>query len=173
MKSLIENLYHNNVIFSYYGFIDESVLSQVLQITQSKLSNNNESEHTIKRVYEAIKECVDNVIKHNFYPDDARVKYKSLLVVSKHNEQYLVDTINVVNASQKESINEQLNYLHSRSQEELMQLKSRSLLEVNNPVTVSKGLVDLVLKADRCDCTFKDIDPNFLFNINYKINTLN
>lgn len=173
MKTLIENLYHNNVIFSYYGFIDESVLTQVLQITKSKLASNNETPQTVKRVTDAIYECVENVIKHNFYPDDARVKYKSLLVVSKHEDQYLVDTINVVNATQKETINEQLNYLHTRSQDELMQLKSRTLLQVNADVAVSKGLVDLVLKADRCDCTFKDLDANYLFNINYKINTLN
>jgi len=141
MKTLIENLYHNNVIFSYYGFIDESVLTQVLQITKSKLASNNETPQTVKRVTDAIYECVENVIKHNFYPDDARVKYKSLLVVSKHEDQYLVDTINVVNATQKETINEQLNYLHTRSQDELMQLKSRTLLQVNADVAVSKGLV--------------------------------
>ncbi|KAK6020969.1 hypothetical protein OSTOST_13369, partial [Ostertagia ostertagi] len=37
MSTLIENLHNNNVIFSYYGFIDDKVLGEVLQITKSKL----------------------------------------------------------------------------------------------------------------------------------------
>jgi hypothetical protein len=39
-----------------------------------------------------------------------------------------------------------------------------------DPAKAMPGLVDLVLKADSCDCTFKDIDDHSLFNVNYKIN---
>jgi hypothetical protein len=173
MKTLIENLHDNNVIFSYYGFIDESVLGEVLQITKSKLEGNNELPAIVNRVHDAINECVDNIIKHNFYPDDARVRYKSLLVVSKQDNEYLIDTINVVNSLQKKIISEQLDYLHSRTKEELIALKSRVIMEKNSNVAVGSGLIDLVLKADNCDCTFKDLETNCLFNINFKINSLN
>jgi hypothetical protein len=173
MSTLIENLHNNNVIFSYYGFIDSTVLNEVLQITKSKLEGNNEHPVIISRVHDAINECVDNVIKHNFYPDDARVRYKSLLVVSKQQNDYFIDTINVVNSSQKESIHEQLNYIQSRTKEELLALKSKSIIMSNTAPNVGKGLIDLVLKADNCDCTFKDLDANYLFNINFKINSLN
>lgn len=173
MSTLIENLHNNNVIFSYYGFIDTKVLNEVLQITKSKLEGNNENPSVVGRVHNAINECVDNIIKHNFYPDDARVRYKSLLVISKQEHEYLIDTINVVNSVQKESINQQLNFLNSRTKEELAALKSKSILQHNNEVHIGTGLVDLVLKADTCDCTFKDLESNSLFNINFKINSLN
>lgn len=173
MNTLIENLYNNNVIFSYYGFIDNTVLGQVLQITRSKLESNNESLVIVDKVHNTISECVENVIRHNFYPDDSRVHYKSLIVVSKQNDAYLIDSINVINAEQKEIINEQLSYLHSKSHEELLELKSRTILHDNSAVAVNSGLVDLVLKADDCDCTFKDLETNYLFNINFKINSPN
>jgi hypothetical protein len=173
MGTLIENLHNNNVIFSYYGFIDASVLSEVLLITRSKLEGNNEAPSVVGKVHDAINECVDNIIRHNFYPDDARVRYKSLLVVSKQENDYLIDTINVVNSVQKQSISEQLNYLHSHTKEELLALKSKNLLQNNGSAPVGTGLIDLVLKADNCDCTFKDLESNFLFNINFKINSLN
>ncbi|PBQ31822.1 hypothetical protein CNR22_08595 [Sphingobacteriaceae bacterium] len=173
MSTLIENLHNNNVIFSYYGFIDDKVLGEVLQITKSKLEGNNENPQVVTRVHDAINECVDNVIKHNFYPDDDHVRYKSLLVVSKQEDDYLIDTINVVNSLQKDSINEQLNFLNTRSKEELHALKSKSLMTAQHTPVVGKGLIDLVLKADNCDCTFKDLEANFLFNINFKINSLN
>lgn len=173
MGTLIENLHNNNVIFSYYGFIDDKVLSEVLQITKSKLEGNNENPVVVGRIHDAINECVDNVIKHNFYPDDEQVRYKSLLVVSKQQNDYLIDTINVVNALQKDSINQQLNYLHTRSKEELQALRSKQLIAPEQATAVGKGLIDLVLKADNCDCTFKDLETNFLFNINFKINSLN
>lgn len=169
MKTLIENLYNNNVIFSYYGFIDESVLKQVLEITRSKLEQNKEPQDLVNKVYAAINECADNIIKHNFYHDDSKVRYKSLLVVSKQDEAYHVNTINVVNQAQRENINEQLNFLHSRSHDELVALKSKVLLPSSTGL-ISSGLLDLVLKADNCECTFKDQDENYLFNVSYKIN---
>ena len=173
MGTLIENLHNNNVIFSYYGFIDDKVLTEVLQITKSKLEGNNEHPIIVSRVHDAINECVDNVIKHNFYPDDDQVRYKSLLVVSKQQNDYLIDTINVVNATQKDSINEQLNFLNSRTKEELLALKSKSIMTPDHASLAGKGLIDLVLKADNCDCTFKNLEANYLFNINFKINSLN
>jgi hypothetical protein len=173
MSTLIENLHNNNVIFSYYGFIDEKVLGEVLQITKSKLEGNQENPQTVGRVHDAINECVDNVIKHNFYPADDQIQYKSLLVVSKKEDDYLIDTINVVNATQKNRINEQLSYLNSRTKEELHTLKSQSILNQTNTALMNKGFIDLVLKADNCDCTFKDLDANSLFNINFKIHSSN
>ncbi len=170
MKTLIENLYNNNVVFSYYGFIDESVLAQILQITKSKLATNNETEVTINRVAEAISECGENIIKHNFYPDDAKVKYKSLLVISKQDNSYNIDTINVVNEEQKASITDQINYLHSLSAEQLAALKNGNSESNINTVVVSTGLLDLVLKADDWDCNFKQDNSHYLFNINYSIN---
>lgn len=173
MKTLIEKLYAHNVIFSYYGFIDESVLAQVLEITKSKLESAKEPELTVKKVYDAINECADNIIKHNFYEDDSKVRYKSLLVVSKQGDEYHIDTINVVNSSQRESISEQLEYLQSRSTEELLELKTKISNHAATPVVINKGLVDLVLKADSCDCMFKELPEHSLFNINYKVNALN
>ena len=173
MKTLIENLYTNNVIFSYYGFIDDSVLSQVLEISKSKLEGNKEPMIVVKKVYDAIKECTENIVKHNFYEEDSKVRYKSLLIVSKKGDEYNIDTVNIINSAQRQSISEQLNYLQSRSTEELMDLKSKIEAHMENSVVVSSGLVDLVLKADKCDCSFKEMSEHSLFNINYRVNTLN
>jgi hypothetical protein len=173
MKTLIENLHQNNVIFSYYGFIDSNVLEQVLKITVSKLQSNGEPYSVVERVSGAINECVDNIISHNFYPDDSRLHYKSLIVVSRQHDYYHVDAINVVNSEQKETINEQLKFLHSKTREELLDLKTRSLDRMSPAVMVSSGLVELVLKTDDCDCSFRDLETNHLFNINFKINSAN
>jgi hypothetical protein len=173
MKTLIENLYTNNVIFSYYGFIDDSVLRQVLEISKSKLETNKEPMMVVKKVYDAIKECTENIVKHNFYEEDSKVRYKSLLIVSKKGDEYNIDTVNVINSAQRESITEQLDYLQSRSTEELIDLKSKIEVNTGNSMVVSSGLVDLVLKADKCDCSFKEMPEHSLFNINYRVSTFN
>ena len=172
-NQFVENLYNNNVIFSYYGFIDTSVISQVIEITKSKLKTNNEPDTVIKKVVDAINECAGNIVKHNFYDDDSKVSYKSLLVVSKPGEFYQIDAINVINAEQKIKISEQLDYLHSRTKEELLELKSKIVSNTATMIIVHSGLVDLVLKADSCDCNFKEMEEHALLNISYRINTLN
>lgn len=174
MQSLTEKLYHKNVIFSYYGFIDNSVLEQVLQITKSKLENNNEPEQVVNRIYAAINNCVQNIIEHNFFPGDAILKYKSLLVVSYNEGTYAIDTINVINASQKQSIEEHLAFLNSKSKEELELLRTGILSKNQQQAlveTAGLGLIDLMIKTDNCSYSFKDYDANFLFNINFKINS--
>jgi hypothetical protein len=175
MQSLTEKLYHKNVIFSYYGFIDNSVLDQVLKITKSKLENNNEPQAVVDRIYDAINNCVENIIEHNFFPSGSILKYKSLLVVSYNESAYAIDTINVINQTQKDSIEEHLAFLNSKSKEELESVRSGIISKNQQQAlvqTAGLGLVDLMIKSDNCSYSFKEYESdNFLFNINFKINS--
>jgi hypothetical protein len=136
METLIEKLYNNNVIFSYYGFIDHTVLSQVLKITGSKLESQNEEPVVVRRVQEALSDCVENII----------------------------DTLNVINSHQKKVIDRQLEFLNSHSRQEL-----KEVLATHNEAPVSSSLIKMMLKADAYDCSFKKVENNYLFNINFKI----
>ncbi len=173
MQHLTEILYTNNVLFSYYGFIDKFVLNEVLGITKAKLISYNEPIVIVNRVYNAINECVENIIKHNFFPDSDMLHYKSLLLVSKQNESYIIDTINVINTKQKEQINGQLVFLNSKNKIELKQIKADIISNklYSEVSTAGLGLVDMVLRTDACFYNFKNYDTNFLFNINFKINS--
>lgn len=173
MRTLSKILYTNNVLFSYYGFIDSKVLAQVLNITKSKLEGNKENPVVVQRVYNAINECVESVIRHNFFPDDALLHYKSLLLISMGEKCYGIDTINVVNAVQKQAIIEKLNFLNSKTKAELMNIKSQ-IMTVGKSDEISNeglGMVDLVLKTNDFNFHFKEYNDNFLFSINFKINT--
>jgi len=171
LDSLIENLYQNNVVFSYYGFIDDSVLTRVLEITESRMLANKESTATIAHVRDAIVECVEHSTLHNLFPEDTRTHYKSLLAVSRTDASYHVDCVNVINAEQKVAINEQLDYLRTCKIEDLQLVKSRHE-EFNDPMIKNPGLVDLVLREGHCGCSFKSLSEGYLFNVNYTI-TLN
>lgn len=175
MRSLSEILYKNNVLFSYYGFIDGKVLTQVLNITRSKLESNKENIVVIKRVYNAINECVENIIKHNFFPEDALLNYKSLLLVSMAENCYLIDTINVVNSKQKEAILAKFTFLNAKTKDELQKIKFDIISnnQYSDVSTAGLGLVDLVLKTNDFNYHFKEYNENFLFSINFKINTNN
>lgn len=175
MKALSEILYTNNVLFSYYGFIDSKVLTQVLTITKNKLELNKEKVVIIKRVYNAINECVENIIKHNFFPEYALLNYKSLLLISASDGYYSIDTINVVNVKQKEAIINKLTFLNSKSREDLLAHKAQIMSnnEYSEVATAGLGLVDLVLKTSDFSFSFKEYNENFLFSINFKINTTN
>ncbi len=175
MYTLTERLYKNNVLLSYYGFFDASVLEQVLEIARKKMDDYSEPEPVIKKVSGAIGECVGNIIEHNFFPGDAILNYKSLLLVSVQNKSYSIDTINVINEIQKRSINKQLEFLQSKSEEELESLRGMILRNDRHPLNtgIALGLIELILGADSCNYRFKDYGPNFLFNINFEIGALN
>jgi hypothetical protein len=169
METLIKKLYNHNVIFSYYGFFDDKVLEQVLLITKSKLESNQETGLVISRVHDALNNCIDNIVSHNFYPDDERLHYKSLLIVSKHGDNYHIDALNVVNDKQKEIIDRQLNFLGSHSRTELLELVTNN--SSNGKATVNASIISMVLKADHYNCSYKQVGEHYLFNINFQIST--
>ena len=171
METLIEKLYNNNVIFSYYGFIDHSVLDQVLLITRSKLENNNESILVITRVQEILHECVESIIRHNFYPDDDKLHYKSLLVVSRQNVDYEVDTLNVVNSFQKKTLEDQLEMVAEKSREELKKLRVQCQMGTTD-APVNEKIISLLARADHHECSFRSLNEHFLFNISLRISTV-
>lgn len=171
METLIEKLYNNNVIFSYYGFVDHSVLDQVVKITRSKLESGNESLLVITRVQEVLNDCVENIISHNFYPDDTKVHYKSLLVVSRQDADYEVDTLNVVNEAQKARITEQLSVVASKTREQLKKLRIDCQLQ-GAAAPVNENLVALLVRADQYECAFRPINEHHLFNISLRISTV-
>ncbi|MES2512594.1 MAG: DUF6272 family protein [Bacteroidota bacterium] len=173
MWSFSELLYKNNVLFSYYGFIDHTILNEVLKVTKHHLTVENESVIVSKRLHNAINECVENIIKHNFFPKEQMADYKSLIVISKEDGFYVVDTINVVNAHQKEIINKQLNFITSKSKDELKVIKGEIISnnQYSEAATAGLGMVDMVLRTDDCIYGFKSYQSNFLFNIHFKINT--
>ena len=171
METLIEKLYNNNVIFSYYGFVDHKVLNQVLQITRSKLESNNESLLVITRVQEVLNDCVENIISHNFYPDDNKVHYKSLLVVSRQDSDYEVDTLNVVNTLQKDRIAEQLAAVSTKTRDQLKKLRVECQIKGSDSA-VNEQIVALLVRADHHECTFRPLNEHFLFNISLRISTV-
>lgn len=175
MYTLTERLYKNNVLLSYYGFFDSGVLEQVLEIARKKMEDFEEPEPIIKKVSGAIGECVGNIIEYNFFPEDAILNYKSLLLVSVQNKSYSIDTINVINEVQKRSINKQLEFLQSKSKEELQGLRGMILRNDRHPLNtgIALGLIELMLGSDSCNYRFKDYGSNFLFNINFEIGALN
>ncbi len=175
MESLINNLYTNNVIFSYYGFMDSSVLNTILSITKTKLKANGESITTTMRVYNAINECVENIIKHNFFPSEDILPYKSFLLISKKENGYKIDTINVINEEQKKAIKNQMDFMTTKSKEELKTLKAEIIANktYSKVATAGLGLVDMYIKTDVCEYKINSHNNNYLFNINFNINSKN
>lgn len=172
-SSFPEFLYNHNVLFSYYGYINKNILNEALKIITASLKNNNESTVVSKRLYNTINECVENIIKHNFFPDDGAVDYRSLLLVSREHDHYLVDTVNIVNTRQKESIHRKLDQFMSKNKEDLrnMKLDIISNKQYSEVSTAGLGLLDMILKSDGYQYHFKNYDSGFLFNINFKINS--
>ncbi len=173
MNSLINTLYKNNVIINYYGYIDTLMLNQILKITQNNLSYFKESVVVTKRIYNAINECVENIIKHNFFPAEDMLHYKSLLLIVKHKDHYQINTINVINENQKNKIIHQFENVLNKSKEELKEIKANiiSNKQYSEVATAGLGLVDMVIKTDGCNIEFNNYQNNYLFNINFKINS--
>ena len=86
---------------------------------------------------------------------------------------YTIDAVYEVNAKQKTIIIEGLNLLQSKSKDELLAIKTQ-ITEGDNNTISSEGLdlIDLDLKTSDFNLHFKEYSDNYLFSINFKINTI-
>jgi hypothetical protein len=174
MQDLSLELYKENVIVTYFGYINIEVLNEFLKLTRDKLTALNESILVVKRVYNVINECLENIIKHNFYPEGLMVNYKALILIAKHDNEIHIDTINIINKDQRLIIEQRFQSLIGKSTEELKALKAQTISnhQYSEVVTAGLGIIDMVSRSDGFSFKFNDYtNGNFLFNMHFKINS--
>lgn len=174
MQDLGLYLYKENVIVSYFGYINTEVLNELLKLTKEKLTSLNESITVVKRVYNVINECIENIIKHNFYPEDLLVNYKSLILIAKHNNEFHVDTINIINQQQRVIIEQRLQNLAGKSSEELKSLKALTISNnhYSDVATAGLGIIDMVSRSDGFSFKYENYkNDTFLFNMHFQVNS--
>lgn len=161
-----------NVLLSFKGKVTPDLLTNILQIVESKMDVLDESPKIKKKIYNILVECLQNLYHHSDMNEEG-AESSALFMLRKVGEEYSVTTGNYIAIENVKAMEERLNKINGMDKDELKQYYKEVL---NNGQVSDKGggglgMIDIARKSgNKIDFNFKPIDDNFsFFSLNIKI----
>lgn len=163
-----------DVIISYKGEITSDLITNVLEVVESKLDETPEKSKIRKKVYNVLVESLQNLFHHgqgDVSENNMNIRF-GVFIVTRIEFGYNVLTGNFVNNERVQFLTDRLNQINSLSKEEL---KSLYKMILNNQEFSFKGggglgMIDIARKTDsKLNYEFYKIDDKHTFytlNIN-------
>jgi hypothetical protein len=176
MLELSDSLKRADILLSYCGTLDRSVLQAILNIAKNRLSFIKENPETVKKVYNAINDTLENTIIHNNYKELDTSIYKPLkniFLITRNNSYYTVASGNFIYPQREAILKELLDKINSLTKEELQKAYNETLAkgELTPIVSAELGFLDLALKSDsKLAYSFNHKDGNVFFSLSISIN---
>ncbi len=158
------------ILLSYKGNISSDLITDVLEIVESKLNEKQESSKIRKKIYNTLVECLQNIYHHlDELPINGESLFNgrfALFLVTKINEEYKISVGNFIRNEKKQILTDRLNQINSLSRDEL---KSLYKLILNNHDFSEKGggglgMIDIAKKTgSKLDYNFYKYTDDYMF----------
>ncbi|MBN1131490.1 MAG: SiaB family protein kinase [Bacteroidales bacterium] len=169
------------ILMAYKGNISSELISNVLEVVESRMDNYSEDSRIRKKVYNVLVESLQNLYHHiEALPERMQNEYDEkfgILVVSKVKDRYRISTGNFVTGERVEILKNKIDKINSMTREEL---KDMYKFILNHQRLSEKGggglgLVDIARKTgNKLDYRFEKFDDTyFFFNLDVYIDSLN
>jgi len=166
-----EKLNDGDVLLSFKGSITSDLISNVLEVVESKLDDLNETSKVRKKVYNVLVESLQNLYHHvDELPDNVRGDLEpkfGLLVVTREKENvYRISTGNFVVSEKIKILKDKIDKINSLSRDEL---KDMYKFILNHQKLSAKGggglgLVDIARKTgNKLEYRFENLNNDYYF----------
>ncbi len=170
-----------DVLLAYKGSINSDLITNVLDVVESKLEEAKSVSAVKKKVYSVLVESLQNLYHHiEDLPADMREKYEKrfgILVVSKIDSVYRISTGNFVSSEKVNQLKQKIDEINSLSREELKDMYKYVLnhRKISDKGGGGLGLIDIAKKTgNKLEYNFKSYNKDFyFFNLNIYISELN
>ncbi len=159
-----------DILMSFKGNISSELISNVLEVVESKMDEYNESSKIRKKVYNVLVESLQNLYHHiEELPNEMREEFESkfgILMVSRVEDRYKITTGNFITHDKVDVLRNKIDKINSMGKEEL---KDMYKFILNHQRLSEKGggglgLVDIARKTgNKLDYTFEKFDDLYYF----------
>ena len=159
-----------DVLMAFKGNISSELISNVLEVVESRMEDYSENSKIRKKVYNVLVESLQNLYHHiEVLPEEMRKKYDEkfgILVVSRVEKQYRISTGNFIRHDKVDVLKTKIDKINSMDKDEL---KDMYKFILNHQRLSEKGggglgLVDIARKTgNRLDYTFEKYDDRYYF----------
>lgn len=159
-----------DVLMAFKGSISSELISNVLEVVESRMDEQSESSKIRKKVYNVLVESLQNLYHHiEELPEALQKEFEDkfgILVVSRIENRYKISTGNFVTWDKVDVLRNKIDKINSMSKDEL---KDMYKFILNHQRLSEKGggglgLVDIARKTgNQLDYTFERFDDSYYF----------
>lgn len=170
LQESFNKMNEGDVLLSYQGSITSDLITNVLDVIETKLDDVDASSAVKKKVYNVLVESLQNLYHHiDDLPDEMKNEYDAkfaILVVSKVKENYRISTGNFVRSAKVKQLKEKIDKINSLSKDEL---KDMYKFVLNHQKLSAKGggglgLIDIAKKTgNKLDYLFQNYNNDYYF----------
>lgn len=157
----------NDIIFAYKGEINTQLLRSIVQSADAKMEEYGENIGFRKRVNGVLIEILQNVMKHGAAQTINDSEFFPVMIIAKHNDEYLIGTGNLITKSEKEFLENHINKVNSMNADELKEFYQEVLKHgtISSKGGAGLGIIDVARKAkdNHINYEFKEINNDFSF----------
>jgi len=158
------------VLMAFKGSISSELISNVLEVVESRLDEYDESSKIRKKVYNVLVESLQNLYHHiEVLPSSMQKDFDDkfgILVVSRHEDRYKISTGNFITQDKVDVLRNKIDKINSMSREELKDMYKFILnhQRLSDKGGGGLGLVDIARKTgNQLEYTFERYDDRYYF----------
>lgn len=171
---LYKSLEEQSILLSFKGVVTSDLLTSILQIIETKLTELEEEPKIKKKVFNVLVECLQNLYHHVESDGDklngdlsVDKEYRSAVFsIAKSNNGFFVRTGNYVQKKLSNELKEKIEKINTLDKEEL-KLYYQNILkdgERSSKGTAGLGMIDIVRKSgNKLEYEFIDVNEEFEF----------
>lgn len=171
---LYKSLEEQSILLSFKGVVTSDLLTSVLQIMETKLTQMEETPKIKRKVFNVLVECLQNLYHHvesgagEFQYDESLDKeYRSaLFMIAKTEVGYYVRTGNYVEKKLSAELEEKIKKINNLDKEELRLFYQKVLNEGERSTkgTAGLGMIDIARKSgNKLEYDFVEVNEDFNF----------
>ena len=159
-----------DVLMAFKGSISSELISNVLEVVESKMDEFSESSKVRKKVYNVLVESLQNLYHHiEVLPEEMQKEFDDkfgILVVSRHDDTYKITTGNFISREKVDVLRTKIDKINSMGRDEL---KDMYKFILNHQRLSEKGggglgLVDIARKTgNKLEYTFEKYNDDYYF----------
>jgi len=151
----------------YEGEVSHDLIKAFTSLTQSNLTNTNDSAAVQRRIFHVMIETLQNVSKHSDEeePPD-KITGRGIFIIARNPDEYSVTTGNAIDVNKKSELCSLINHINGLTKDELDALYKKQIREGTLSCKGGAGLgfIDIVRKTGRClDYHFISINQDTCF----------
>ncbi len=162
------------VLLAYKGSINTDLITNVLDVVESKLEDARSVSSVKKKVYSVLVESLQNLYHHiEDLPGDMKEQFDTrfgILVVSRMDDLYRISTGNFVRSSKVKHLKEKIDKINSLTRDELKDMYKFVLnyQKITDKGGGGLGLIDIAKKTgNKLEYSFQKYNNDYyFFNLN-------
>ncbi len=157
---LFKGMELDNLGYIYRGYFTQNITDNILSLAETNLAKVGESAKIKKRVYSIMVECLQNITRHQNERSNKPEK-SGIFAIQKKEKQYFITTGNIIEKSEIEALQSQLDIINSLEGDELKKYYKKMLVEgeFSEKGGAGLGLIDVARKSgNKLSYDFKEVN---------------